>query len=147
VKVTMLLADYAQVADGKLNIIGGGWTVTGPHPIPSAVAIKIGVPWDQANRPHRLTLRLLDEDGNAVMVQPEEDAPPQPLQIDGRFVADRQNVAPGTPVDATAVFNFGPLPLRPASRYVWELAVDGHTAEDWRLPFSTRPAGPEQLAS
>jgi hypothetical protein len=26
VKVTMLLADYAQVAEGKLNIVGGGWT-------------------------------------------------------------------------------------------------------------------------
>jgi hypothetical protein len=60
-------------------------------------------------------------------------------------VADRQNVAPGTPVDATAVFNVGPLPLRPAA--MCELAIDGHTDEDRRLPFSTRPAGPEQLAS
>ncbi|HYT79952.1 MAG TPA: sigma factor [Actinomycetota bacterium] len=29
-KVTMMLADAAEVADGKLFILGGGWSVTGP---------------------------------------------------------------------------------------------------------------------
>src|SRR3954470_11930638 len=28
-QVTMLLADFAQVSDGKLNVIGGGWSMTG----------------------------------------------------------------------------------------------------------------------
>lgn len=28
-KVTMLLADAATVAEGKLYILGGGWSVTG----------------------------------------------------------------------------------------------------------------------
>ena len=28
-KVTMLLADAASVADGNLDILGGGWNITG----------------------------------------------------------------------------------------------------------------------
>ena len=36
VRVTMLLADFAQVADGKLTVVGGGWSLTGPEPCRSA---------------------------------------------------------------------------------------------------------------
>jgi len=43
----MLLCDSAQVADGKLYILGGGWSVTGPQPVPSAVAIKLEVDWHE----------------------------------------------------------------------------------------------------
>ena len=47
VKVTMLLCDAAQVSDGKLFILGGGWSMTGPDPVPSAVALKIDVDWHE----------------------------------------------------------------------------------------------------
>jgi hypothetical protein len=40
----MMLADAAQVANGKLFILGGGWSVTGPEPSPSAIVLKIAVP-------------------------------------------------------------------------------------------------------
>ena len=33
----MLLADAAQQLGGKLYILGGGWSVTGPQPAPSAI--------------------------------------------------------------------------------------------------------------
>ena len=36
----MLLCDGAQVADGKLFVLGGGWSLTGPDPMPSAIAMK-----------------------------------------------------------------------------------------------------------
>ena len=45
----MMLADSAQVSEGKLFILGGGWSVTGP-PAPSAIALHVEVPWDQTNR-------------------------------------------------------------------------------------------------
>jgi hypothetical protein len=35
----MLLADAAQVAEGKLYILGGGRNIIGPEPSSSAVAI------------------------------------------------------------------------------------------------------------
>ena len=42
-KVTMMLADSAQVAGGKLYILGGGWSITGPMPCPSAIAVIVVV--------------------------------------------------------------------------------------------------------
>ena len=59
-RATMLLADYAQVAEGKLNVIGGGWTITGPLPSPFALALLIEVPWDRANEKHQLRLELIE---------------------------------------------------------------------------------------
>ena len=63
-KATLLLADYAQVADGKLTIVGGGWSVTGPEPAPFGIAILIQVPWDQANTRHSFSVELLDTSGD-----------------------------------------------------------------------------------
>jgi hypothetical protein len=149
VKVTMLLADAAQAVDGKLYILGGGWTITGPDPIPSAIALQIKVPWDRANRRHTFELTLLDGDGVLALLQPNPEAPPQPLQISGQFEVGRPaGVLPGTPLDAVVALSIGPLPLPPGGRYVWELKIDGRTEEDWHLPFSTRPAsGPARLVS
>ena len=44
VRVTMLLADFAQVSDGKLTVVGGGWSLTGPEAVPFGIAILIRVP-------------------------------------------------------------------------------------------------------
>jgi hypothetical protein len=49
-RVTMLLCDFAQVAEGKLNIIGAGWSQTNAQTSVSAVAIKVDVPWDLTNK-------------------------------------------------------------------------------------------------
>ncbi len=50
VRVTLLLCDAAQVADGKLYVLGGGWSLIGPDPTPSAVAIKVDVDWTEVDR-------------------------------------------------------------------------------------------------
>ena len=44
-----MLADAAQAVEGKLYILGGGWSVTGPEPSASAIAAYIQVPWDRTN--------------------------------------------------------------------------------------------------
>jgi hypothetical protein len=143
----MLLADYAQVAEGKLNIIGGGWSITGPDPSPSAIALLVKVPWDQANRRHTFELNLLDADGHPVLLQPEPEAEGQTLQIGGEFEVGRPaGLLPGTPLDATVAINIGPLPLPSGGRYAWQLEINGHAEEDWHLPFTTRPAA-AKLAS
>jgi hypothetical protein len=136
----MMLADAAQEVGGKLYILGGGWSITGPDPVPMAVALKLEVPWDRTNMPHSLVLELLDEDGNAVLVPgPEEDQ--VPLQVTGDFEAGRPpGVKPGTPIDSALAVNFGPLPLEPGRRYQWRLSINGESDEDWALGFSTRPA-------
>jgi hypothetical protein len=137
VRATLLLADHAEVAEGKLYINGGGWTVTGPEPMPFAIAMYVEVPWDQTNMKHSMLLELLDVDGHPVMA-PESDDPIRvefaPLEV-GR----PPGVKPGTPFGVPFAVNFGPLPLEPEGRYVWQFTIDGHADEDWHLTFSTRP--------
>ena len=135
-KVTMLLADAAQAVEGKLYVLGGGWSVTGPAPVPSAIALYLQVPWDQANEQHELRLALLDADGGAVVDDEDE-----PIVIEGAFETGRPpGVKRGAPLDFTLAVNVPPLVLEPDRRFEWRLEIDGKSAEDWRLPFSTRPA-------
>lgn len=140
-KVTMLLADHAQVADGKLNVIGAGWTITGPMPTPSALALIFDVPWDRSNEQITFRLELVDQDGHPVMVPTPEGE--QPLFIEGAFEVGRPpGIKRGTPLTNPIAINLGPQPLQPGGRYEWRLTVNGGSDENWRLPFSVRPAGP-----
>ncbi len=137
-KVTLMLADAAQVADGKLNVLGGGWCVTGPTPIPFALAGIIEVPWGQTNRNHVFRFELIDLDGNPVVVQgPEGTAP---IVIEGGFEVGRPpGVRSGSYQPIPFALNSGPIPLPPNSHFEWRFSIDGETQEDWRLAFSTRP--------
>jgi hypothetical protein len=138
VKVTLLLADAAQAVSGKLYIIGGGWSVTGPQPAPFAIAIKIEVPWDRANLGHVAKLVLQDADGEPVVTDTPEG--PQPIQVDLNFEVGRPaGLKPGTPIDFAMAVNFAPIPLEPDSRYEWRLFIDEATEADWHAAFTTRP--------
>jgi hypothetical protein len=151
-KATMLLADYAQVSDGKLTIVGGGWSVTGPEPAPFGIAILIQVPWDQANVRHTMRLELLDSDGAPVTVEGDEtedgdDADEEPIVFfdDVVFEVGRPpGLKPGTPLDFPVAVNSGPLPIPAGGRYEWRLTIDGRSDDDWRLPFTTRDEDDEQ---
>jgi hypothetical protein len=139
VRATMLLADAAQVADGKLYILGGGWSLIGPDPVPTAIALKIDVDWNEVDRPHHWELFLVDEDGRPALADTPDG--PQAIEVRGDFEVSRpEAVPPGSPVDVALAVNFGPLPLAAATRYSWRLVIDGDAREDWVLPFSTRPA-------
>lgn len=138
-RVTLLLADSAQAVNGKLYILGGGWSITGPDPTVSAIAMKIEVPWDQANRKHHFKLELVDSDDKPVMVPTLTGD--RPLVIEGDFETGRPaGLKPGTPLDVPLAINLGPLPLKPDTRFLWRLHIDGRTDEDWQLTFTTRPA-------
>ncbi len=132
--VQMMLADAAEVADGKLFVLGGGLTVIGPRPQPLAVVLRIEVPWDRANLSHRWRLDLVDEDGAAVTVGDRA------LGVRGRFEAGRPpGLRPGTPLSVPVAVNFPTLPVAPGRSYTWQLVIDdvGHHA--WRQSFYVRP--------
>jgi hypothetical protein len=142
VRATLLLADHAVVADGKLYINGGGWSVTGPTPTPSAIAVKLDVPWDRANQKLQLRLRLIGQDGEAVTIDGPQG--PQPVEITGEAEIGRPpGLVHGADIDFPLAFQLGPLPLEPGQRYQWVLDIDGETERDWHLTFSTRPAEQE----
>lgn len=137
-KVTLLLADAAQSVDNKLYILGGGWSVTGPEPVPFAIAMKVEVPWDRTNQRHRWTLRLVDADGQAVMVPTDQGS--RPVEIAGEFEVGRPpGIPPGTPIDLSVAINSGPIPIPPGGRYVWRLSVDDEENDAWAVGFTTRP--------
>ncbi len=136
-RVTMLLADSAQVADRKLYILGGGLTMIGPRPQPLGVAIRIEVPWDRANVAHHWRLDLLDEDGHPVMLRD------QAVMVHGRFEAGRPaGLKPGTPLSVPLAITFPTLPVQPGQSYTWQLSIDETAEADWRQSFHVRPAQP-----
>jgi len=136
-RVTILLADAAQVADHKLYVLGGGLTVIGPAPQPVGVAIGIEVPWDRANISHEWRLELPDEDGHPVLVGD------QAVEVAGRFEAGRPTgMKPGTPLLVPLAINFPRLPVIPGASYNWQFSIDGFSQTEWRLSFHVRaPAG------
>jgi hypothetical protein len=134
----MMLADHAQVADGKLFISGGGWSSCGPGPSPCSVAVLFHVPWQETGQRVTFTLRLIDEDGHEVH-QPGPQGP-LPVQVNGHFEARRApTMAPGTEINVPMSFNIV-LQLAPGGRYTWILEVDGYADDGWRLSFATRQA-------
>lgn len=136
-KLTMLLADAAQAVGGKLYILGGGWSLAGPEPTPMALAIKIAVPWIEANRQHTLRVALLDEDEQAVRVPtPRGDVP---FEIHSTFEAGRPPGIPhGTPLDVAFALSIPPLPLRPGGRYLWRCFINDSTDDAWQASFTIR---------
>jgi Family of unknown function (DUF6941) len=137
-RLTILLADSAQAVNGKLYILGGGWSITGSQPSPSAIAMKIDVPWDQANMIHRVQLDLLNEDGQAVVVPTPMGE--RPMQITSTFEVGRPpGLTPGTDLDVALAINISPLPLPPGARYVWRCTINDEFHDDWKVVFSVRP--------
>lgn len=71
----LLLADRAEVLNGKLYMMGGAWDrrhirdITAP--VPLTIVVGVLVPWNLTNEPHRLEIRLEDEDGSPVLPQVE----------------------------------------------------------------------------
>ena len=136
-RVTMLLCDHAVVAEGKLYVNGGGWSVRPATPVPMFLALKFDVPWDRTGRPILLELRLLDEDGHPVH-QPGS-AGELPVFLAARLDVSRPvGLTPGAPVDAALAIGIPPFALPAGRRYSWRLAVDGEERDDWVIDFATR---------
>ncbi len=130
-KIVMMLADAAQVADGKLYILGGGWSVTSTPTPPLALAVKIDVPWDRAGIEHTWSCQLLDADGRAV-----HTAEGEPVGLGGGLQVTRPDGLPaGTAIDSAIAVNMGPLGL-PPGRFEWRFEIDGDVES---CSFSVRP--------
>src|ERR1044072_2236925 len=91
----MMLADYAQIADGKLFISGGGWSMCGPGPTPRGVVAIFHVRGRETKKRVPFALRLMGGEGGAVMQPGATDG--LPVQVNGHFEARRQpGMTPGT---------------------------------------------------
>lgn len=125
-KVTALLCDFADEVNGKLYILGGGWSlIAANRPVPLALAVKIAVPWGQSNRPHDLVIRLIDGEGN-----PFNGPDGKPVEAAGKFEVGRPpGIASGSDLDTSLALKIGALTFEPG-RYVWEIRIDGDAVEE-----------------
>ena len=129
IEATMLLCDSAQSIAGKLFILGGGWSVLKKteQPMAMALAVKLAIPWSQANEKHVIAAELVTSDGETVVPEGND------VRTSGEIEVGRPpGVKQGTPLDAAFVLTLQGLSLEPGS-YVWVLRA-GETVLA-RCPF------------
>ena len=95
----LLLADRAEVLNGKLYMMGGAWDRRQIRdiaaPVPLTIVTSVLVPWNLTNEPHRLRIRIEDEDGS-----------PVPPEVEATVNVGRPvNATQGQSFRATAVIN------------------------------------------
>lgn len=124
--VHLVLCDWAEVLNGKLYLMGAGWSRVIPgQPLLIAVAVLLKVPWTKTNEQHRLEIAFVDADNNPVTTQINPQGDMQPVRIEGRFEVGRPpGLKVGTDIDSPMAFKIGPLVLNPG-RYEFQLSIDG----------------------
>jgi hypothetical protein len=119
VEANLILCDAAQAQDGKLHMLGAGWSTTSSPTAPHAIAVLMKIPWDRANQPLPLVLQLLDSDGKAVSL--EELGGPPAIKAESVVEVGRPPGIPhGSMLDASFALNIASLPLTPG-RYEWRM--------------------------
>ncbi|WP_084957792.1 DUF6941 family protein [Thermoactinospora rubra] len=138
----LVLADSASTdqATSKVNLLGAGWSLTGPVIPPAAIAGFLRIPWNEAVDEARFQLRLVDEDGNDVKV-PTVNAGLRPVVIEGSMAlanaSPENEVARKVPLTLSFAMTIPSLPLTPGRAYRWILDVDD--VEVASAQFAVRP--------
>lgn len=134
-RAKILLADSAEVREGLLFLLGGGWNEVGPQPQPFAIAGLLEVDWEETNSRHSMDIIFEDEDGVPLNVPtPTGD---QPLRLATGFEVGRPpGSARGSSFNMPLALPILPIPWTPGRRYVVKVSIDG--AEKDRLTFRVR---------
>jgi hypothetical protein len=143
VRATVLVADAAQVVDGKAYTLGLGWSIVGTPVPPHAVVILLDVDWTETNQQFQMRAELVDQD-----MQPVTTPTPlgeQPIAFEAQIEVGRPPGMPhGAPVRVPFAAGIGPLNLTPGQRYEWRVTINGQHQEGWSESFTVR--GPVQPA-
>ena len=123
--VTLMLADAAQVSEGKLHPRRGLEHHRPSRPLGDRDHRRGPVGPDQPELEWRL--ELVDSDGYPVMTGDGEGGE-HPIMMGGEFEVGRPPGTPhGAPIGLPLALNLAPLPLAPASRYEWRFTIDGES--------------------
>lgn len=125
---TMVLADAATAAQGKLYIHGAGWdtlfvaSFPVSHPAMS-VAILLRVPWHDTNQRHQVALDVEDEDGQSILPMP-------PGAFQGEIVTGRPpTLEPGDDQLMSLALQLNTLTFNRPGRYAVIIRIDGMEAK------------------
>jgi hypothetical protein len=151
-RVTVLLADYISVdAGGKLNVIGGGWTIAGVQPnglsAPQYVAVLVDIPSTYVGHEFALVLELHDRTDGVLAEVVGLTNSPEALRISQLCrveppVAGAQMHIPVEMFSRTqVVVGFqGGIPLSAGHVYAWTAEIDGSRRSEAAAQFLV--AGP-----
>jgi hypothetical protein len=124
----LLLCDYAEIVNGKLYLMGGGWDRYDAREAPVnfrlAVAAGVRIGWEETNRPNDVHIIIEDDDGKEL------------ARIDGTMQVGRPaNLPPGSTQLSQIAAN---LPIR-AERFggyrVRMVAGEGAGGVEATMPF------------
>lgn len=136
-----MICDAAEVSDGKLFVLGGGWNlVVANKPVNIALAIMVAVPWDRANQRFRLDVKLMTDDGEPFMTG--EEGEEQEVAVNGEMEVGRPaGLKAGINLNAPIAPKFSALVLPPGG-YRWEVFLDNEPVAN--APFrAINGGGPE----
>lgn len=130
----VILADSAEVVNGKLYMLGGGWevlSVAQPFPFHHtfAIATAYRVPWNETNQLHEIDIEIQTVDGEEV------------LKLGGQFEVGRPvGLPPGS--DQRFPLAFGlQMEFRHPGEYVLLSRVEGEVAH--RVTFRVLALAPK----
>lgn len=123
----LFLADGAQVQNGKLYILGGGWDriqfPSYPQTLPAAIVLGVRVPWTETNRRHTFEVTGRTADAHQELFKAE-----------GEFEVGRP---PGTPQAMPQMFQVAmqlPMNVPAPGSYEVMARIDGDKTMK-RRPF------------
>jgi hypothetical protein len=136
-----LLADAAQVSDGKTFILGGGvtilWRQQFPAPLGVVLVAQLTYHRSEAESDHTLRIQVIDADGNSVL--PE-------IQGEMHVGGPAQGMPPNVPLGVPVLIPFPPMPvLQHAGAYSVEIILDGRHLKSLSFAVAQPPAA--QLGS
>lgn len=66
-----VLADHAEIVNGKLYLMGGGWDTYNATQLPAhvrmAIAIGVRIAWEETNQPVPVRVFVEDDDGQEIV--------------------------------------------------------------------------------
>ncbi|WP_020544483.1 DUF6941 family protein [Nonomuraea coxensis] len=135
-------AANADAATGKLNLLGAGWSLTGPAVPMSAVAGFIRLPWDEAHGEDlSFLLQIVDNSGEPVRPFTDNN---EPFRIGGKFTLpdpeQAEEAAKTVPLNISFAFPLPPLPLMPGCTYRWILEAQDKEVASVAFTVRTDPS-------
>ncbi len=124
-KIMLLTADAASISEGKINMLGAGWTRISAGPANFCVVVRLDIPWSMTNVKIPWSLDLIDQDGHQYI--PVENS--GPLHFEGEVEVGRPaGISEGSSLEAPLLMPFVQLPLR-TGKYEWRFQVSQTTAK------------------
>jgi hypothetical protein len=131
-----LLADAAQVSEGKTFILGGGVTILWRQQFPASLGVVLVAQFtyhrSEAESDHTLRIQVIDADGNPVLPEIQGE-----MHVGGPAPGMPPNVPLGVPV----LIAFPPMPvLQRAGAYSVDIVLDGRHVKSLSFAVAQPPA-------